>query len=74
MQELLNRVGLSERENYRPGQLSVGQQQRVAIARTTGAKPRLLLADEPTANIDQRVQKVCWISLVSHAETKTSRY
>ena len=52
--ELLNRVGLSERENYRPGQLSVGQPQGVAIARAVAAKPRLLLADEPTANIDPK--------------------
>ncbi|MEL6109287.1 MAG: ABC transporter ATP-binding protein [Planctomycetota bacterium] len=50
--ELLNRVGLADRANYRPKQLSVGQQQRVAIARSLAGRPRLLLADEPTANVD----------------------
>ena len=55
--KLLERVGLSHRLHHRPSQMSVGEQQRTSVARALANVPRLLLADEPTANVDAANQQ-----------------
>ena len=86
-QHLLERVGMQERMHYRPNALSVGQQQRVAVARALANKPSLVLADEPTGNLDHErahealdlIREICSeenaaLLLVSHDRAILDRF
>jgi lipoprotein-releasing system ATP-binding protein len=70
--DLLNQVGLTGRINHLPSQLSGGEKQRVALARALIMKPRLLLCDEPTGNLDQKSAEVVADMLLDiHAQANT---
>jgi lipoprotein-releasing system ATP-binding protein len=69
-QDLLGSLGLAERVDHQPAQLSGGEQQRVAIARALANSPRLILADEPTGNLDPRTSAAVFENLYELARSQ----
>lgn len=67
--ELLARFGVENRADHRPGEVSGGQAQRVALCRALLADPRVVFADEPTGNLDDDSSEVVWRALTDHAAT-----
>ena len=70
VEEILNLLGLTERRYHLPSQLSGGQQQRVAIGRALITKPKLILADEPTGNLDSKTE----LEVISMLKSCVSEY
>ena len=70
--ELLNNLGLGDRINHLPSQLSGGEQQRVSICRALANNPDILLADEPTGNLDSKTAEIVFNQFISLAREKNT--